>query len=641
MLKSLFRLCRAALLLACVLFGLAAVALCQRHTVLVILVLGGLFWKRGRRWADRSSHGTARLADMAELMQNDMTGDGGGLIVGRAGFAVLPTRVQGGLALIDPRIGSDAACRIFLSSFYRRRWTTERLLRINRFTHLSTFAPTGRGKSVSVLFPNLLSYDRSCVVIDPAGELHATTAEHRRKAFMHRIIRIDPYQICGPGGDCYNPLEAMRPDAPDLIEQVRDLANQLVVRSGTEPDPHWPDKAESVIASFLYFIVTCETNPFDRHLLTLREMLSSHALFERTAKIMRKHFDHSLLIRLGSQMGWLRDRELASVMSTVQRHVEWMDAPLVADCLTLSSFDPTVLRTDRVTLYLTVPNDKMTVLAAYNRTIIGSLLRVLSRHGADESIPLLFLIDEAASLGQIKTLENAVTTARKTGIRLWFFWQSPDQMKDCFGSRANIILGNMDTTQWFGVNDYDTAENLSKRIGDETRAVGSETKGTSSSRPTGASGREPQSGNQTTSDSFTTNAIARRLFKPEEILTFPEDTGLVFHRSLPAILVRLVRHYADWEFQGGRSGRQPGLGVAAVAMVAVTLLLGILAASFTGSLPDFGVERLNRGVAAPIWPSPTGDTKPLPVRPPVDPLLNDPFSNIRLPIPTLPPRRTR
>ena len=75
--------------------------------------------------------------------------------------------------------------------------------------HLATFAPTGRGKGVGLLVPNLLHYRGSCVVTDPEGELAMLTGEHRRTRFGHRIVKLDPFGVCGPGAaaDTFNPLD--------------------------------------------------------------------------------------------------------------------------------------------------------------------------------------------------------------------------------------------------------------------------------------------------------------------------------------------------------------------------------------------------------------------------------------------------
>src|SRR5262249_31178851 len=64
----------------------------------------------------------------------------------------------------------------------------------------------------------------------------------------------------------------------------------------------------------------------------------------------------------------------------------------------------------------------------------------------------------------------------------------------------------------------------------------------------GPSPQGPQPGSYSWSRSITTSEIAHRLFRPERILTLPEDVGLVFHRNLPVIPVKLVKYDLDAEF---------------------------------------------------------------------------------------------
>jgi type IV secretion system protein VirD4 len=98
--------------------------------------------------------------------------------------------------------------RQFCSAFFRSRRAGD-FIRINDFVHLATFAPAGGGKSVSTLVPNLLSYAGNCVVIDPKGELYKITARHRRKEFGHRIVRLDPALLMGPGADRFNRVQTV------------------------------------------------------------------------------------------------------------------------------------------------------------------------------------------------------------------------------------------------------------------------------------------------------------------------------------------------------------------------------------------------------------------------------------------------
>ena len=315
-------------------------------------------------------------------------------------------------------------------------------------------------------------------------------------------------------------------------------------------------------------------------------MVSSREKFARAIRIMQKDED-PLLQELGGNLAWLTDRELNSAMSTVLRHVKWMQSPLVKASLQSSSFDPRTLRDQPATLYLVLPAEFITVMQPLLRIWIGNILRVVTRRGAIESDSILFLIDEASQLGgNMRAVEDAVRLYRGYGIRCWFFWQAQDQMKECFGERANIIQANMDVTQYFGISDNTTAEGIKQRIGEATIEDTSVNDTTSRTRPTGPSGPHPQPGSVSESTSVTTNNIARYLFHASEIMRLPETICLIFVNSHPVIAARLVRWYADPEFRRrGGTGKQRGLGLAAGVMAAFMVLASIMAAGFAAKLP--------------------------------------------------------
>lgn len=512
-------LCRAVLLAALGLAGVSVAAIVVHYPWMALLGGGVLVWKSSGRVAGWT-HGTARLSTMTELVRGGLLGRDG-LIIGTVGSSPPPSRPEGVRMLCNPLIGPTLACQLFLAAFFRWRWMSERFVRVQGVTHLATIAPTGKGKGVGALIPNLLALPGSAVVFDPKGELFTATAKHRRDTLGHKIIRLDPFGVCGPGSDTYNPLDFVEAGDPALLEYCRDIGNQLVLRAGTEHEPHWNDTAENVIGNLLYFICLHAIEG-ERNLEALCDLVSSPELFQRAIRLMQTDTEDPILQRLGGTLGWLQDRELHSAMSTVMRHVRWMQSPVAAATLRASTFDPRELRQGRATLYLILPAQFMTVMQQLLRVWLGSTLRVLTRRGANETNPVLYMIDEAVQVGQMRALEDAVTLYRGMGIRCWFFWQSEDQMKVCFGERANVIAGNMDVTQYFGIADYATAEAISKRVGEQTITVASLNRTKSRSRPLGIGGRDGSQGTFSDSTSVTTNPIARSVFKPEEILTLPK-----------------------------------------------------------------------------------------------------------------------
>src|SRR4029077_20833744 len=90
-----------------------------------------------------------------------------------------------------------------------------KLLRYDAEGHILTVAPTGSGKGVSAVIPNLLDYPGSVVVVDLKGENHAVTA--RRRAQLGRVLTLDPFRLCGKETAAFNPLALIHPDS-DLCD---------------------------------------------------------------------------------------------------------------------------------------------------------------------------------------------------------------------------------------------------------------------------------------------------------------------------------------------------------------------------------------------------------------------------------------
>ena len=156
--------------------------------------------------------------------------------------------------------------------------------------------------------PFLLSTPESAVVLDYKGENYLLTAKHRRRKFGHRIVALDPFHVVTSPktGDRFNPIDFIDPASPDAIDECRDLAEALVVRSGQEREPHWIDSAEIWIASIVA-LVCVKARRDDRSLQTVRDVLCDPT---RIASAL-KHMTTSdawggMLARLGHQLGFLQ-----------------------------------------------------------------------------------------------------------------------------------------------------------------------------------------------------------------------------------------------------------------------------------------------------------------------------------------------
>ena len=329
------------------------------------------------------------------------------------------------------------------------------------------------------------------------------------------------------------------------------------------------------------FVAARETDPRRRNLSMVREMLASRQNFtDATISMQQTPGFGGVLSRLGHLMSWYVDRELGSVMSTINRFTFFMDSPLIADCLAGSSFDPQELR-DKADLYLILPQKALSTHSYVIRLWLTTILHRLTGGVPSERHPVLFMLDETGHLGHIQILEDATTIMTGYGIRLWFVFQSLGQMRESYGDKAAKLLDNIDTQQYFGINSFESAKALSEMAGEATILVESRQYGTSASHPTG-SGKE-QGGSWSASESTTWSEVGRPLLKPDEVRRLPEDVSLVFHRNLPVIICKLLRYDDHPAFRRGGTGSR-GIGPGTLLAACILLVFSTIVAAFTAGL---------------------------------------------------------
>ena len=215
----------ASLLLAGCGLGLAA----WRFPVAALLLAVAVMWRRRHRRQATDAHGSARMASFYDMERAGLFAEDG-LLLGRA-LPEAPSLAAAAAALLSPWVRSETACRGFFAATYSKRWRSERLIRTNRHVHLATFSPSGGGKGIAAMIPNLLSYPGNCVCVDVKGELFRAAADHRRQAFGKKAYRLDPFEVCGPGGDTLNPFDFIDETKADFLDRVRAFANPIIIRS--------------------------------------------------------------------------------------------------------------------------------------------------------------------------------------------------------------------------------------------------------------------------------------------------------------------------------------------------------------------------------------------------------------------------
>ncbi len=527
-----FKLLRLALMFI-VLLVPSVLALVVTHApgVLVGLILW-LAWKLHRSRARSDSHGSARWAtprDVPHMLEGD------GLILGHISGRV--SKLWALRSLFSRRLAPKEACRRFLAAF----WTPsdKMLVRLTEAVHCAIFAPTGVGKGVSIVIPHLMTCGDSMVVVDPKGENYTLTHKTRR-AMGQRIVVLDPFHVVTRDPDTFNPLDFIDSESRTAIDDCRDLAEALVVRSEGEREPHWADSAELWIAAMIALLVSVAKGD-DKSLQAMRILLTNPSEMQTAITMMcQSDAMDGMLARLGHQLTQFKDKELTSTLTTTNRFLRFLDTGAVAHSTRRSSFDPADLLKGKLTVYLVLPPDRIHSQSGLLRLWIGSMLRAVVKGGLQRNNKVQVILDEAASLGPMTAINDAVDQFRGFGVRLVFLYQSLGQLKKCFPEgQEQTLLSNV-TQVFFGTNDPQTAEYVSSRLGEAT--IVTESGGTNR----GYSTQRSHQGETTSYSSGSSNNwqyIGRKLLKPEEVAALDERVAITFAPGVPPMATRLVRYY--------------------------------------------------------------------------------------------------
>jgi len=134
------------------------------------------------------------------------------------------------------------------------------------------------------------------------------------------------------------------------------------------------------------------------------------------------------------------------------------------------------------------------------------------------------VIDEAASIGRIQSLEHSITVGRKAGLRTVIGIQSVSQLRELYGTNCTeTILGSLKSAVIFNTEDPDTSEYLSKRVGDAEVELTS----TSSGRAAHEFGNSHFGQN--------THQTIRRVVLPSEISALPNLNAYVVLSGVSAV----------------------------------------------------------------------------------------------------------
>lgn len=331
--------------------------------------------------------------------------------------------------------------------------------------HAMMVAGTRAGKTSSAV-TQLLHWPGSAVVLDPSGEIGsmlAETLELRGK----RVILLDPRY---PGSG-FNALRSIDPRAPLAGMEVKALIGLIFpdeAHDNKSPiDPYFEPSGRSLCCCILCDLIWSDRPASEKTLRTFRDLVvTPENLMPRLLQTIHAQSLSPLARDLAGTLMRVTPRQFSGIYGQATQGTDWLSEPGYAQIVSADDFDiQDILRGD-VIVFVQVPLPALMQSAGVGRVVIGSLMNVVYRaEGACEG-KILFLLDEAWSLGRMAIQKAALVVGAKFGVTLMFLYQSLGQVREIWGEDGlATLLNNLSWRAFAAVRDPKSAEAISADFG--------------------------------------------------------------------------------------------------------------------------------------------------------------------------------
>ena len=340
---------------------------------------------------------------------------------------------------------------------------------LNGDGHLMTIAPTGAGKGTGCIIPALLRYPGPVIVVDPKGENVAITARRRRE-MGQRVVVIDPMGITDQPSDTLNPLDAIDITQASAVDEVSVLAQALNETHDDDRNRYWSSRGMHLTIGAILQVLVDATQTSDRsaagNLIAVRDMINAAAADPTAMSRLMLASPHPEVRRIAKMLNIAAAETLGGIISFSQEMVDFLRGDLVQANIGRTSFDlDEVTRGAALSIYLVLPPHMLESHSRLLRLWLGALIACFTRRRARPALSTLFILDEAAQLGELPQLRQAVTLLRGYGLQTWSFWQDASQLQLLYPRDWKTMVNNCRVLQCFGALNQVAAAGMAELTG--------------------------------------------------------------------------------------------------------------------------------------------------------------------------------
>lgn len=397
------------------------------------------------------------------------------------------------------------------------------------YQHALLFAPTGSGKGVGFVIPNLLFWDDSIIVHDIKLENYELTSGYRNKKMKQKVYLWNPASPAGIS-HCYNPLDFVSDEIGKMVDDVQKIANLLLPEQ-----EFWQNEARSLIVGVMLYLLADDSKvkSFGEVVRTLR---SDDVVYNLAVVLdtMGKDIHPVAYMNIAAFLQ-KADKERSGCISTANSSLELWSNPLIDATTARSDFDVTTFKRQPTTVYVGLTPDNIHRLQPLMKIFYQQTSAAMSQAmpTKEDKFGVMYLLDEFPTLGKMEQIQAGIAYFRGYKVRLFLIIQDTEQLKGTYEeSGMNSFLSNSTYRITFAANNVETANLISQLIGNKT--VDQE------------SVNKPKFFDlNPASRSLHVSQTQRALLLPQEVINLDRDEQILLIEASPPIKSKKIKYYQD------------------------------------------------------------------------------------------------
>ena len=404
--------------------------------------------------------------------------------------------------------------------------------------HVSVYGASGTGKSRCFVRSHIIQSVKrgeSLIITDPKGELYADAATYlKNNGYNVKVFNLVSLQNSDSWA-CLDEITAVEDEVELMAQTFCDVIIKNTMEGG-KGDHFWDNAEMNLLKALCLYVVMSDddliprsgktigtvygllTSKTEEQLTTMFDSLPiSHparkpwTIFKKASESVRGN----VIIGLGSRLQVFQADNIRKITSTPEIDLE---APGKEKCA-----------------YFVIMSDQNSTLdflsSLFFSFLFIRLVKYADVHGKDGKldVPVNFVLDEFPNIGQIPDFTKKLSTIRSRELRVVVIFQNIAQLQNRYPNGLwEEIIGNCDTQLFLGCTDQMTAEFVSKRSGEMSIEVSSNSR----KKDTLALLQSTPSYQESTS------VGKRTVLTPDEVLRLRPDEALIILRGQKVVKIK-------------------------------------------------------------------------------------------------------